>query len=74
MFDFQRFGVEFVRQPDAHITFLLFGWMTRGQILCIPMLLIGGGVFIWAMKRQKYGPGKAGDNAAPDAVTQASKG
>ena len=54
-----RFGVEFVRQPDAQIHFLLFGWMTRGQMLCIPMLLIGGGVFIWAMKRQKYGPGKS---------------
>ncbi len=53
-----RFGVEFVRQPDAHITFLLFGWMTRGQMLSVPMILIGGGVFIWAMKRQKYGPGK----------------
>lgn len=58
-----RFGVEFVRQPDSQIHFLLFGWMTRGQILCIPMLLIGGGVFVWAMRHQKYGPGKtaAGD-------------
>ena len=54
-----RFGVEFVRQPDAHITFLLFGWMTRGQMLSLPMILIGAGVLIWAMKRQKYGPVKA---------------
>lgn len=69
-----RFGVEFVRQPDAHITFLLFGWMTRGQILCVPMVLIGGGVFIWAMKRQKYGPGKAGENVTPEASAQVTKG
>ena len=52
-----RFGVEFVRQPDAHLAdSLVFGWMTRGQVLSIPMLLIGGGVFIWAMRRQKYSP------------------
>jgi phosphatidylglycerol---prolipoprotein diacylglyceryl transferase len=54
-----RFGVEFFRQPDAHINFELFGWMTRGQELCIPMILIGGGVFIWSMKRQVYAPRKA---------------
>lgn len=43
-----RFGVEFVREPDAHIQELIFGWMTRGQLLTIPMILIGLGVFIWA--------------------------
>lgn len=51
-----RFCVEFFRQPDAHINFDLFGWMTRGQVLSLPMILIGGTVFIWAMKRQVYGP------------------
>lgn len=46
-----RFGVEFVREPDAHIQELIFGWMTRGQLLTIPMILIGLGVFIWAYTR-----------------------
>jgi len=36
-----RFIVEFVRQPDSHIGFDLFGWMSRGQLLSIPMVLIG---------------------------------
>lgn len=69
-----RFGVEFVRQPDAHIHFLLFGWMTRGQILCVPMILIGGGVFIWAMKRQKYGPGKSESNPMAESAQAPAKG
>ena len=36
-----RFSVEFFREPDTHLGFQAFGWMTRGQILCIPMLLFG---------------------------------
>lgn len=43
-----RFFVEFFRQPDAHINFDWFGWMSRGQELCLPMIIIGGGVFIWS--------------------------
>ncbi|MQT31138.1 prolipoprotein diacylglyceryl transferase [Pseudomonas helleri] len=41
-----RFIVEFVRLPDAQLGYLAFGWVTMGQILCIPM--IAGGLFlIW---------------------------
>ncbi|MCG6866422.1 MAG: prolipoprotein diacylglyceryl transferase [Thiogranum sp.] len=36
-----RFGVEFVRQPDAHIGYIAFGWLTEGQILSAPMILFG---------------------------------
>lgn len=36
-----RFGVEFVRQPDPQLGFVAFGWLTRGQELCIPMLIVG---------------------------------
>lgn len=43
-----RFGVEFVREPDAHIPDLLFGWMTRGQLLTLPMIIAGVGIFVWA--------------------------
>ncbi len=35
-----RFMVEFVRQPDAHLGYM-FGWMTRGQLLSLPMILAG---------------------------------
>jgi phosphatidylglycerol---prolipoprotein diacylglyceryl transferase len=41
-----RFLVEFVRQPDAHIGFIAWGWLTKGQLLSFPMILIGIG-FIW---------------------------
>lgn len=36
-----RFSVEFVRLPDAHLGYLAFGWLTMGQILTLPMLLLG---------------------------------
>lgn len=36
-----RFLAEFFRQPDSHIGFDGFGWMTRGQMLSLPMIAIG---------------------------------
>lgn len=36
-----RFIVEFFRQPDAHIGFLSMGWLTMGQLLSMPMVLMG---------------------------------
>jgi len=46
-----RFLIEFVRTPDAHLGHLAFGWMTMGQILSLPMILLGflllGLAYIW---------------------------
>ena len=36
-----RFAVEFMREPDAHLGYLGFGWLTMGQVLSLPMILIG---------------------------------
>ncbi len=36
-----RFLIEFVREPDYHLGFIAFDWMTMGQILTIPMLIAG---------------------------------
>lgn len=36
-----RFVSEFFREPDQHIGFQAFGWMTRGQMLSLPMILLG---------------------------------
>ncbi len=36
-----RFVIEFAREPDAHIGFLFAG-TTMGQILSLPMILVGG--------------------------------
>lgn len=41
-----RFFVEFFREPDDHLLFVAFNWMTRGQQLCIPMILVGAAL-IW---------------------------
>lgn len=43
-----RFSVEFVREPDQGIGFDLLGWMTRGQLLCIPMFILGVGLLGYA--------------------------
>ncbi|MDR1660448.1 MAG: prolipoprotein diacylglyceryl transferase [Desulfovibrio sp.] len=36
-----RFGVEFVRVPDAQLGYLAFDWLTMGQVLCLPLILAG---------------------------------
>jgi len=46
-----RFVVEFVRVPDVQLGYLAFGWVTMGQILCIPMVLAGA-VLLWLAYRR----------------------
>ncbi len=46
-----RFAVEFVREPDAHIGYLAFGWVTMGQVLTVPMLIAGAWLMIWGARR-----------------------
>jgi phosphatidylglycerol:prolipoprotein diacylglycerol transferase len=41
-----RFLVEFVRVPDAQYGYLAFNWLTMGQVLTLPMCLLGV-FFIW---------------------------
>jgi len=36
-----RFLVEFVREPDNHLGFVALDWLTMGQILSLPMILLG---------------------------------
>lgn len=36
-----RFLVEFVRVPDAQLGYLAFGWLTMGQVLSLPLILLG---------------------------------
>ena len=47
-----RFIVEFVRVPDAQLGYLAFGWLTMGQVLCVPMILGGIGLMIYAYRRK----------------------
>ena len=41
LYGLSRFTVEFVRVPDEQLGYLAFGWLTMGQVLCLPMLLLG---------------------------------
>lgn len=36
-----RFCVEFVREPDVQLGYLAFDWLTMGQILSLPLILVG---------------------------------
>lgn len=48
----QRIVVEFFRQPDAQLNFVMFDWMTRGQQLSIVMVLIGIAIMVWAYRKE----------------------
>ena len=43
-YGFVRFFIEYFREPDAHLGFILFN-LSMGQLLCVAMML--GGIYIW---------------------------
>ena len=45
-----RFIAEFYRQPDDHLGILALG-MSMGQWLCVPMVLAGVAMWVWASQR-----------------------
>jgi phosphatidylglycerol:prolipoprotein diacylglycerol transferase len=48
--------IEFVRVPDANLGYLAFGWLTMGQLLSLPMILIGIAMLGWSHRAgQKSG-------------------
>ncbi|MGQ5719012.1 prolipoprotein diacylglyceryl transferase [Pseudochrobactrum asaccharolyticum] len=50
-----RILVEFFREPDAQLGYLVGGWMTMGMVLSVPMVLLG----VWAMARANRAAAKA---------------
>lgn len=52
---FRVFSESF-REPDAHIQFIAFGWLTMGQALSAPMLVIGV-AFLWYAYTTSKAPG-----------------
>ena len=71
-----RFAIEFVRQPDAQLGYLWGGWLTMGQVLCTPMILLGVGLLVYASVRKlpQLGipePAEVGYNdGEPEAATE----
>lgn len=47
-----RFIVEFVRSPDTHIGYLAWDWLTMGQVLSVPMVLLGVVLFVLSQKQK----------------------
>lgn len=47
-----RFAVEFVRLPDVQLGYRAFGWLTRGQELSLPMVLVGALFIAWAYRKR----------------------
>ena len=45
-----RFLVEFVREPDAHIGYVAGGWLTMGQVLSVPLIVVGLAL-LWLSRR-----------------------
>ena len=46
-----RFTVEFFREPDAHIGFVAWGWMTMGHVLTLPLAAAGVALLVWSRGR-----------------------
>ena len=44
---FSRFIVEFFREPDSHLGYIAFNWLTMGQVLSLPMIILG----LWLLLR-----------------------
>ncbi len=48
-----RFFDEFFRQPDLQFGFIAFDWLTMGQLLSIPMGILGV-ILLWVAYRRPY--------------------
>jgi phosphatidylglycerol:prolipoprotein diacylglycerol transferase len=46
-----RFAVEFVRVPDDNRGYLIWGWVTEGQLLSAPMIVGGVLLMVWAYRK-----------------------
>ncbi len=48
-----RFIAECFRQPDSQLGYLAFSWFTMGQLLSLPMIIMGFGIY-WRVQRLAY--------------------
>jgi phosphatidylglycerol:prolipoprotein diacylglycerol transferase len=52
-----RIAIEFVREPDQHIGYLAWGWLTEGQVLSLPMVIIGVVILLVFTRKHPGGSG-----------------
>lgn len=48
-----RFVIEFVREPDVQLGYLWGGWLTMGQLLSVPLVVVGACVLAYAVRMKK---------------------
>ena len=58
-----RFLIEFVRVPDAQIGYLFGGVITMGQLLSIPLIIVGAGLLLYAYRAKRPQRAKLVDDA-----------
>ncbi len=59
-----RILVEFVREPDTQLGFIAFDWLTMGQILSLPMVLLGIGFIAYGYRNNPLQDGINIDDSA----------
>jgi phosphatidylglycerol---prolipoprotein diacylglyceryl transferase len=63
-----RFLVEFCRQPDLQLGFIAMDWMTMGQLLSLPMIVIGAWLFIHSSRADHLSPHSANKHNLKEAL------
>lgn len=53
IYGLSRFITEFFRQPDVGYA-LIFGWMSKGQLYSLPMIIAGVALMVMAYQKQIY--------------------
>ena len=51
-----RLVIEFVREPDSHLGFVAFDWLTMGQLLSVPMIASGALMLFLAYRNHNKNP------------------
>ncbi len=49
-----RMVTECFRQPDSHLGFLAFDWLTMGQLLSVPLIVVG--ILLWGWSNARTTP------------------
>ncbi|PJE79698.1 Prolipoprotein diacylglyceryl transferase [invertebrate metagenome] len=57
-----RIAVEYFRQPDAQLGFVAFDWLTMGQLLSVPMVIVGIGMIMWGYRHYPFKNGMNPDD------------
>jgi phosphatidylglycerol:prolipoprotein diacylglycerol transferase len=66
-----RFSVEFVREPDVQLGFIAFDWLTMGQLLSLPLIVVGI-VLLWLSRRSPIVLPPAASNATEVPLKEAA--